>query len=108
MEICRTSVEFVGLTLAHGQYDVDSYVQQQLASFPRVANVRKLQQALGGLNFVRGFVPKMHAILVLPRFPWRWDCLVRKREHVFLGALAVMSKGFLGLNGALFSGSDDC
>ena len=52
MEICRTSVEFLGLTLARGQYDVESYVQQQLACLPRVTNVRDLQQALGGLNFV--------------------------------------------------------
>ena len=57
-------VRLLGINLFHGTYSLKSFILSQQQALPQARTLREVRKLLGLFNFVRGFVPRLDALLL--------------------------------------------
>ncbi|KAJ9544619.1 hypothetical protein OSB04_024326 [Centaurea solstitialis] len=69
MEIGVTSINFLGMNISNGKYQLQPHIAQELHKFPdELTTLREIQQFLGLVNYMAGFMPKLlaHTVHLFP------------------------------------------
>jgi transposase InsO family protein len=64
VQYAMATVNFIGFTISQGTYTMSAYVAKLVPQLPIVSSRRQLQQLLGQLNQLRGFIPGYSGLTV--------------------------------------------